>query len=250
MCTWMISFRVGAFLTFAAVNFVVGWRVLIWPVFGVEHHREAVAHTLSLLTFVGLACVCLVYLATTDPGEVRKEVPQEIKVPSAGHIHTAAAGTGRRPFRARPAHTRYCPSCRHSKPVRCHHCRVCNRCTLRMDHHCHWLGRCVGQKNYKAYLLTLLYASVACWSMMWLLFLRVREGPPMRIVERLLLLLDGLLLSLMSMGLSYLVLWHAYLVSKNITTIEYYQRRQARENPAQFSSADQAPCEDFDQGCF
>ncbi|CAM9280599.1 unnamed protein product [Choristocarpus tenellus] len=122
-----------------------------------------------------------------------------------------------------PRHTRYCSACRHSKPLRCHHCRVCKRCVLKMDHHCHWVGCCVGQRNYKAYLLTLFYSSIGSWSMLWLLFCRLREDPFVGWMQLGVLLVDGFSLAFLSIGLLYLLIWHAYLVSKNITTIEYYQ---------------------------
>ncbi|KAG2297630.1 hypothetical protein Bca52824_044299 [Brassica carinata] len=51
----------------------------------------------------------------------------------------------------------YCPKCRNVKPPRCHHCSVCQRCVLKMDHHCVWIVNCVGARNYKFFLLFLLY---------------------------------------------------------------------------------------------
>lgn len=55
-----------------------------------------------------------------------------------------------------------CATCVRWKPERCHHCRQCNKCVLKMDHHCPWLANCVGIKNYKFFILTILYGFSTC----------------------------------------------------------------------------------------
>ncbi|KAJ0743375.1 putative protein S-acyltransferase [Helianthus annuus] len=41
---------------------------------------------------------------------------------------------------------------KHSK-----HCRTCNRCVEGFDHHCRWLNNCVGKKNYRTFILLLIF---------------------------------------------------------------------------------------------
>jgi hypothetical protein len=53
---------------------------------------------------------------------------------------------------------RKCHGCMVYKPDRVHHCQVCGQCVLRMDHHCPWIANCVGFRNYKFFLLVLIYA--------------------------------------------------------------------------------------------
>lgn len=57
---------------------------------------------------------------------------------------------------------RFCKKCQFRKPDRTHHCSSCRTCVLKMDHHCPWLANCLGLRNYKAFLLFLLYTSVFC----------------------------------------------------------------------------------------
>src|SRR5271170_2726302 len=57
---------------------------------------------------------------------------------------------------------RYCQKCNYMKPDRTHHCSICKRCILKMDHHCPWLGNCIGFRNYKPFVLFLVYLSLFC----------------------------------------------------------------------------------------
>ena len=50
-----------------------------------------------------------------------------------------------------------CPKCRLPMPPRCKHCTDCDKCILRMDHHCAVTGQCIGDKNFKAFILTFFY---------------------------------------------------------------------------------------------
>lgn len=50
-----------------------------------------------------------------------------------------------------------CPNCRLPMPPRCRHCRDCNTCVLRRDHHCGVTGQCIGDRNFKAFILTFFY---------------------------------------------------------------------------------------------
>ncbi|CED84005.1 Predicted DHHC-type Zn-finger protein [Phaffia rhodozyma] len=57
---------------------------------------------------------------------------------------------------------RFCRKCGVGKPDRCHHCSTCGRCILKMDHHCLWLGTCIGAKNYRSFVLFLVYTMLYC----------------------------------------------------------------------------------------
>ncbi|KAL3622306.1 hypothetical protein CASFOL_033717 [Castilleja foliolosa] len=102
-----------------------------------------------------------------DPGSVPanwKVLPEEHDVENENFISSnslapddnstmpsSSEGTERRPTPG------YCNKCQNGKPPRCHHCSVCQRCVLKMDHHCIWVVNCVGARNYKFFLLFVLY---------------------------------------------------------------------------------------------
>ena len=70
---------------------------------------------------------------------------------------------------------RFCKKCREYKPPRTHHCSQCKRCVLRMDHHCAWVNNCIGHRNYKSFLLFLVYVVAALIHATGILLLRGAE---------------------------------------------------------------------------
>ncbi|XP_071732386.1 probable protein S-acyltransferase 15 [Rutidosis leptorrhynchoides] len=123
-----------------------------------------------------------------------------------------------------------CDKCSSYKPPRAHHCRICRRCVLKMDHHCTWINNCVGQMNYKAFFLLVLYATISSlyatviivgcgfqkdWESAWMIRLKTFY------------ITSGLMISLLSLTLGTLLGWHIYLVTRNMTTIEYYEGTRA-----------------------
>ncbi|XVE75385.1 hypothetical protein DITRI_Ditri12bG0090200 [Diplodiscus trichospermus] len=113
--------------------------------------------------------------------------------------------------------SKYCDKCAVYKPPRAHHCRVCRKCILRMDHHCLWINNCVGYWNYKAFFNLILYATMGSihsakdWN--------YSGRTPLRIFY----IACGAMMLALCATLGTLLVWHIYLVSHNMTTIEYYE---------------------------
>lgn len=124
---------------------------------------------------------------------------------------------------------RFCKKCRCVKPDRSHHCSSCGRCVLKMDHHCPWLATCVGLRNYKPFILFLVYTSLFCWwaftiSSLWV-WTAITDAEQM---DQSMLVVNTILLSVLA-GIIGLVLsgftgWHIYLMVSGQTTIESLEK--------------------------
>ncbi|XP_074582473.1 putative protein S-acyltransferase 15 [Curcuma longa] len=118
---------------------------------------------------------------------------------------------------------KYCDKCSIYKPPRAHHCRVCRRCVLKMDHHCAWISNCVGYANYKPFIICVFHAAMASIYSMVVFFINTLENHHNfeGVYTKIFYVLFGSLISLLSLALSTLLGWHIYLLTHNITTIEY-----------------------------
>jgi len=119
----------------------------------------------------------------------------------------------------------FCKKCNVMKPLRCHHCRRCNRCVFKMDHHCFWINNCVGLHNMKFFMLTLLYGTLGCAYMFVVFIIRwwyyLSSDVPMGFVEAVVLSLATVCIVAHGFTVAYLFGFHAYLVSKDRTSVEH-----------------------------
>ena len=124
---------------------------------------------------------------------------------------------------------RFCKKCQSRKPDRTHHCSTCKQCVLKMDHHCPWLATCVGLRNYKAFLLFLIYTSIYCWivfavTTLWLwneVLNDSRYAENLSPINQILLCVVSGIIAIVLTGFT---IWHISLAMRGMTTIECLEK--------------------------
>jgi palmitoyltransferase len=124
---------------------------------------------------------------------------------------------------------RFCKKCQTKKPDRAHHCSTCKRCVLKMDHHCPWLATCVGLRNYKAFLLFLIYLSLFCWvcfltSAYWVWSEIIGEMQDAESFMPVNYVLLAVLSGIIGLVITGFTAWHLWLTSRGRTTIESLEK--------------------------
>lgn len=124
---------------------------------------------------------------------------------------------------------RFCKKCQTTKPDRAHHCSTCRRCVLKMDHHCPWLGTCVGLKNYKAFLLFLIYLTLFCWgcfaiSASWVWGEVLNDSNYADSIMPVNYILLAVLSGIIGIVIAGFTGWHIYLTATGTTTIEKLEK--------------------------
>lgn len=167
----------------------------------------------SLSFFSFFVCVL------TDPGHVPSSYVPDVEATT----HESAKDNAER---------KKCDKCFAYKPPRTHHCRVCRSCVLKMDHHCLWINNCVGYWNYKAFFVFALYATIASIHSMVLfiscVFQKDWESIKGRSSLKIFYVMYGTMVVALTITLSTLSGWHAYLILHNMTTIEFYEGKRAK----------------------
>ncbi|PNT75178.1 hypothetical protein BRADI_1g28380v3 [Brachypodium distachyon] len=128
--------------------------------------------------------------------------------------------------------SRYCSRCQNGKPPRCHHCSICDRCVLKMDHHCVWVVNCVGARNYKYFLLFLVYTfletvlDTLVLLPSFITFFRDESRRSSSASDVAILFLAFVLNLAFALSLLIFIGMHTSLVASNTTSIEVYERKK------------------------
>ena len=118
--------------------------------------------------------------------------------------------------------TRFCTKCSIEQPLRAKHCRYCDVCIALYDHHCPWMGNCIGERNKFSFWWYLLFQSIILnWSF-YILAYGVRQVNGLVTVLKYNWLVIGGMAVVGTFGLlvSFLFLFHCFLIAKNRTTWE------------------------------
>lgn len=179
--------------------------------------------SLHALIFTFVASLCLfsfLVCILSDPGAIPSSYLPDVEENDSSDQE--ATKTGR--------NQRLCDKCSAYKPPRTHHCRVCKKCVLRMDHHCVWINNCVGHRNYKPFFVLVFYATMACAYSLTVIINSVLQKDldfsgnlPLKIFY----ISFGSMIVGLNIVLGSLLGWHVYLITRNMTTIEYYESKRS-----------------------
>ncbi|KAL5061338.1 hypothetical protein RYX36_032942 [Vicia faba] len=227
-------------LTYYAVVFVT-WGPLLFPSFSfLAFFILLIFHTLLVLLTWSYSMAVL-----KDPGSVPQNWRPhqqflQVEVDDHRNLHVAVPPTSgefeeETAVATATSSVGYCTRCQSARPPRCHHCSICQRCVLKMDHHCIWVVNCVGARNYKYFLLFLLYTfletTLVCLALIPN-FIRFFGGTNSTKTHKLspgafsAIFLTSILNLAFALSLLCFVVMHLSLLLSNTTSVEVHEKKK------------------------
>jgi len=203
------------------IGFTVTYTVFAVPVF-----LKGIECVLPICSGVFFTLTTVTYLLTalTDPGiiprreifELFGKVPEQYteRVFDMFNLANMTADDRNKLFQS----FKYCTTCKIFRPSRASHCAYCDNCIEVFDHHCPFIGNCIGKRNYRYFVVFLgsmvMYGCTVILGFM-LLGLGGEEGViNNKTVQRIVLLLVGLALTVLLILASVLLIYHIVLCCK------------------------------------
>jgi len=123
---------------------------------------------------------------------------------------------------------RFCTKERIYKPDRAHYCSALARNVLRMDHYCPWMSTCVGFKNHKYFILCVFYTVIAADVANGCTF-RALLALKLSVPQVFMLSIGSVISSLLAATLMPFFGFHCWLLSMNMTTLEFCEKYGSRD---------------------
>ncbi|KAF2729372.1 zf-DHHC-domain-containing protein [Polyplosphaeria fusca] len=219
-------------ITYFPLLFVYGltsWAV--WVEAGIGFTPSKSAWTGKLSSAAGILFYVLLNWSYTTAVFTGPGSPMDTK---NGYSHLPTSEDGGPQYtsftvKASTGDLRYCKKCQSKKPDRSHHCSTCKQCVLKMDHHCPWLATCVGLRNYKTFILFLVYLTLFCWmcfaaSLDWVWSEVLSSGQYRESYMDVNIVLLAVLSGIIGLVITGFTGWHLWLTSRGQTTIESLEK--------------------------
>lgn len=118
---------------------------------------------------------------------------------------------------------KYCGTCQIFRPPNASHCSYCDNCVEGFDHHCPWISNCVGKRNYRyfsafVFFSTLHSVAIFVFSLIYLISINTSDSWTSDPFQKSVAVLLALVSFPFAFPLTFLCLYHSYLMFGNLTT--------------------------------
>lgn len=129
---------------------------------------------------------------------------------------------------------KYCNTCEIFRPNHASHCARCDNCVEGFDHHCQWLANCVGRRNYRRFLLFVLFVLLmALYVVILSTFHLLYTWSKCSLAANVIIGVISAYALLITFLLSILLFYHLSIIGRGLTTAEHIRSINSGENTSQ-----------------